>query len=75
MEYREYFRAYRTNPQIVIHAIKHLCPLELSLIHDIKESELSIELDDCNVTDDVKMLRILSSISILRVLRLKNLYL
>ena len=39
---------YRTNPQIVIHAIDHLYPLELSLTHNhvTAADSLSIDLDN-----------------------------
>ena len=36
---------YRTNPQIVLHAVKHLYPLELAITHDHVADTPSMEID------------------------------
>ena len=42
---------YIANPQVVIHSIKHLYPLELSLTHNVDETELSVD-DNVEVVDE-----------------------
>ena len=39
-------------PQLVIHSIKHLFPLELLVTHDMKERDLVVEESDLNVIDE-----------------------
>ena len=39
-------------PQLVIHSIKHLFPLELSVTHDMKERDLVVKESDLNVMDE-----------------------
>ena len=39
-------------PQLVIHSIKHLFPLELSVTHDVKERDLVVTESDLNVMDE-----------------------
>ena len=45
---------YKTNPQIVIHAIKHLYPLELAITHDhVADADiLDVDLDNVPVIDE-----------------------
>ena len=44
---------WRENPpQIVIHSLKHLFPLELSITHDVKERELIVNDSDTDVIDE-----------------------
>ena len=45
---------YKTNPQIVIHAIKHLYPLELAISHDhvADTSTMDIDLEGVTVIDE-----------------------
>ena len=47
---------YRTNPQIVLHAVKHLYPLEIAITHDhvADTSIMDIDLEGVSVIDETE---------------------
>ena len=48
---------WRENPpQIVIHSLKHLFPLEHSVTHDVKERDLIVNETDLEVIDNPVMM-------------------
>ena len=48
--------SYRTNPQIVLHAVKHLYPLEIAITHDhvADISSMDIDLEGVSVIDETE---------------------